>query len=273
MRIVTWNLLNGGQDGASTERLDRITGVLRGQNPDVVLLQEANGFAADNQRRLHHLENSLDMRGFLGVAKTGYDVATFVRRDQAVGSHEVDATNFFHAMVRVELLLDGVSLHVINTHLCPHSAQVRVTEAQHLARYVRYGATDDVHVVIGGDFNSLDPHQGHSAALEKMPPYYRARYLVPGDDQQPDTRVGRALEVAGLVDIGYLLGDQSYTIPTLLPVFGADFGRLRLDYMYLSPGFASLTTDYGVIRTEQTDKCSDHYPLMIDVGLPVRAHG
>lgn len=268
MRIVSWNMLNGGQDGASTERLERIIRVLRGQSPDVVLLQEATGFAADNQRLLYHIENSLDMRGFLGIAKTGYHLATYVRRDQAVGSYEVDATNFFHALLRVELLLAGaISLHLINSHLCPHSSQVRLMEAQHLVRYVGYAAME-AHVLIGGDFNSLDPHQDHSAALEQMPPHYRARYLMPGDDQRTDTRVGRSLEFAGLIDIGYKEGNLSHTIPTHLPVYGADFGRLRLDYMYLSPTFADLATNYTVIRTDEIEKCSDHYPIMIDVHVP-----
>jgi len=265
MRIVSWNLLNGGQDGISTERLDRVISMLRVQNPDVVLLQEANGFAVEGQRLLHHLENSLDMRGFLAIAKTGYHLATYVRRGQAVRSHEIDSTNFFHTMLKVELLLaEATSLHLINAHLCPHASQVRLIEAQHLVRYARHGTAGD-HVLIGGDFNSLDPHQDHCEALKQMPPHYRVRYLMPGDDQQADTRVGRSLEFAGLIDIGYQRGDQSYTIPTHLPVYGADFGRLRLDYMYLSPAFADLATDYSVIRTDLTDECSDHYPIMIDI--------
>jgi exodeoxyribonuclease-3 len=266
MRIVSWNLLNGGQDDASSERLERIVGLLREQNPDVVLLQEATGFALDGRRLLYHVENSLDMRGFLAIAKnTGYHLATYVRRGQRVGRYEVDANNFFHAMLRVELLLtDTVRLHLINAHLCPHSSQVRVIEAQHLARYAAKGA----HLLIGGDMNSLDPHEDHRLALGQMPAHYRARYLTPGDDSMPDTRVGRSLEAAGLIDIGYERGDQGYTIPTSLPVYGADFGRLRLDYMYLSPALVDVVTNYRVVRTDLADQCSDHYPIMIDACFP-----
>jgi exodeoxyribonuclease III len=265
MRIVSWNLLNGGQDGASAERLERIIGLLCEQNPDVVLLQEATGYALDERRLLYHVENSLDMRGFLAIAKTGYHLATYIRRGQRVGGYEVDASNFFHAMLRVELLLtDTIRLNLINAHLCPHSSQVRVIEAQHLARY----AAEGTYVLIGGDMNSLDPHEDHRLALERMPAHYRARYLMPGDDSMPDTRVGRSFEAAGLIDIGYKRGDQGYTIPTSLPVYGADFGRLRLDYMYLSPALADVVTNYSVLRTDLADQCSDHYPIMIDACFP-----
>ena len=265
MRIVSWNILNGGQDGTSTERLECAISVLRDEQPDVVLLQEANGFALHGQRLLYHIENSLNMRGFLAVANTGYNLAMYLRRDQAVTSYDVDATHFFHASLNVELVLPGSpGLSLVNAHLCPHSSEVRAIEAQHLARY----AAMDSYVLIGGDLNSLDPHQEHSTALDTMPPHYRARYLVPGEGQQPDTRVGRILEVAGLIDIGYARSDPTYTIPTYLPVYGNEFGRLRLDYMYASSAFAELVTDYRVIRNAQTDKCSDHYPITIEVCVP-----
>jgi exodeoxyribonuclease-3 len=264
MRLITWNTLNGGQDGQLSDRLRRVVEVVRREEPDIVLLQEVRGFESNGHYILHDVENELDMRGFFASTDTGYHLASYIHRDQRVTASEVDNRNFFHAMLRLDLSFgEDLHLNIINTHLCPHSSLTRLAEAQHLARFAAVGS----HVFVAGDFNSLDPYTDYSDALQQMPAHYRARYLVPGDASTPDTRVARTLEVAGFVDTGYLCGEGKYTIPTSLPVYGCEFGKLRLDYVYATASLASSVTDFRIVRTDLADKSSDHYPVVVDFDL------
>jgi exodeoxyribonuclease III len=69
MRVMTWNIWNGGEG-----RLDAIERVLRGQNADVVALQEANDRSA-----VETLARDLGMELVYGEANSAYAVAWLSR--------------------------------------------------------------------------------------------------------------------------------------------------------------------------------------------------
>src|SRR5437773_8242752 len=69
MRIVTWNIWNGG-----VGRLDAIERVLRGQDADVVALQEAN-----DRVGVEALAAALDMQLVYGDANSEFAVAWLSR--------------------------------------------------------------------------------------------------------------------------------------------------------------------------------------------------
>jgi exodeoxyribonuclease-3 len=264
MRVMTWNLLKGGQDAGSCDRLNRVVRVVRLQAPDIVLFQEATHFNTGGNHLLHELGNALDMQGYLALANTGYHLAAYVRRSEWVQHYRVDTGKFFHALLSLDLLLhDGIRLLVLDTHLCPDSPDTRLREAQNLASYASKGE----HVLMAGDLNSLDPYGNHADSLARMPDHYRSRYVLPGMKTVPDTRVTRTLENAGFVDLGHRHGEEDFTIPTKLPVYGSEFGKLRLDYVYATEPLASTATDVRVIRTNTTDQASDHYPIVVDFAL------
>jgi exodeoxyribonuclease-3 len=263
MRVMTWNLLKGGQDSGSCGRLDRVVRVVRLQAPDIVLFQEASKFNTEGNRLLHELENAFDMHGYLALANTGYHLAAYVRRSEWVKHSHVDTEKYFHGLLGLDLVLNDSHLLVLDVHLCPHSPETRLWEARNLASY----ASNATQVLIAGDLNSLDPYDNHTDSLTQMPDHYRARYVLPGKENLPDTRVTRTLEDAGFVDLGHRLGKDDFTIPTKLPVYGSNFGKLRLDYVYATEPLASATTDVRVLRNDVTDQASDHYPIVVDFAL------
>ncbi|WP_159031285.1 hypothetical protein [Streptomyces acidiscabies] len=42
---------------------------------------------------------------------------------------------------------------------------------------------------------------------------------------------------------------------------------LRLDYFYATAQLAATTTDYRVLRNAETDRISDHYPIVVDLDV------
>ena len=260
-RFVTWNILDGATPTVrGDDRMGQVLGVLAMLAPDVLVLQEANDFDKDDYVRLHLVENRLGMRGFLALADTGYHLAVLIRRDIPILSHFTDRKNFFHSLVGVTIQLPGEdAIQVLGAHLCPHSTQVRLAESQHLVR--RLGS--DVETILLADLNAPSITSRATESLRGMPPYYRARYVEPGQ-RTPDTRVAQLLEQCGLVDVPRSLGNLEDTIPTGLDVFGSTFGGLRLDHIYASSGLAAYARAVEVVRTSEVDRASDHFPVLAD---------
>ncbi|GAQ52568.1 endonuclease/exonuclease/phosphatase family protein [Streptomyces acidiscabies] len=264
MRIISWNLLDGGRGNGSHKRLNRAVDIVHASAPDLVFFQEARDFDAHGCRLLDDVGGRLRLSGFLSPSDSGYHVAAFVRRDLAVTCTRFSRPDFFHALIGLRVALpDGGVLHALGAHWCPDSPDVRLTEAANLLKLVR----DDEPTLVAGDLNSPDPHGDHTAAMAAMRPEDRARYCAPDGSTTADTRALRRLESAGLVDVGRLHGSTGHTLPTALPVPGAAFSPLRLDYFYATARLAATTTDYRVLRNAETDRISDHYPIVVDLDV------
>jgi exodeoxyribonuclease-3 len=206
----------------------------------------------------------LEVPGFLAEADTGYHVAAFARRELAVQWAAFGRPEFFHALVGMRVVLPGsAALHVLGAHFCPDSPHTRLAESRNLLKLM-HGAE---HTLIAGDLNSPDPQSDHTATLAAMRRRERARYVAADDSGAADTRALQALEEAGLVDVGRRHGDLGHTLPTALPVPGAAFAPLRLDYFYATPRLAAATSHYRVLRNARTDGVSDHYPVAVDVDV------
>ena len=141
MRLLTWNIWNGG-DG----RIDAIEGVLREQDADIVALQEANDRAA-----VEHLAAALAFELVYGDANSEYAVAWLSRlpvtRSQ---NHRVPVLE----KTLLEVEVDG--LRLCSTHLSAgrtrdHEPR-RIAEAEAIVAEV--GVSADVVV---GDFNAVHP--------------------------------------------------------------------------------------------------------------------
>lgn len=264
MRIISWNLFNGGQDNGSCHRLDRAVELVRGCEADLVFFQEARNFDAHDQRLLKDVGQRLQLAGFLSTADSGYHVAAFARHELAATCARFGRPDFFHALISLRIpLANGGVLHVLGAHWCPDSPGVRLTEAVNLLKLVRA----EEQTVVVGDLNSPDPHADHTLAVADMGPRVRARYLASDGGGTVDARALERLESAGLVDVGRLRGSTGHTLPTPLPVPGAVFPRLRLDYFYATARLAAGITDYRVLRNAETDEISDHYPVVVDVDV------
>jgi exodeoxyribonuclease-3 len=258
MRLMTYNVLTGGMDGGAGGRLDKIAEVIRGVAPDVLVLNECNGFERNGLRTLYRLEAELGMRGVLAQAQTGFHVALFLRRGQLLETQCL-SREVHHAVLAATLEVEGQVLKVIGAHLCPFGGDARLLEVQHLIRFMR-----EEHVFIMGDLNALSPHDEGRHDPSRWLPRRRARHVLAEASGKLDTRAISMLEGAELVDV---LRAQGNDAPTVLTRLGEDWAnyQARIDYVFATPRAAERVRRAERVDGALVESASDHYPLFVDV--------
>jgi exodeoxyribonuclease-3 len=299
LRVMTYNILNGGVDrraGSETDRLDLLARVIRDQRPDLLALQELRDFHRDG--RLARFADRVGMRGRLARSWLGQPVAVLVRPPARVISARPVRRPFHHAALRLVVATDHGPLIVVGTHLRPYSGGWRRWEAGWLAAAAGgpAGGPAGRLALVLGDLNSLAPAADDGPApaaggpasgggpvpaagetpaaardqterVHRLAPVYRSRHLR-ADGVTVDTRAIATLYDAGFVDLFRRAGDggAGLTVPTGLG--GAEFSAgLRVDYILGTPAVADRTRSCQVVRDGGADLASDHYPLVAELDL------
>lgn len=267
MRLMTYNILTGGRDGPDDARLAKVCALVSGVQPDILVLNECNGFDERGYRTLYRLERELGMRGVLAHASTGYHVCLFVRTAALVETQCLDR-EVHHAVLAATLDIGGRRLTIVGAHLSPFGGEARLIEVQHLIRFLR-----EEHVFVLGDLNSVSPRDAAACRVDDWIPRRRARHLLfdgslpQSTDPGPriDTRAVAALEHSELVDT--FADAQGNFVPTMLTRLCSDWEsyQVRIDYI-----FATRSAAERIVRRERVDgaladAASDHYPLFVDV--------
>ncbi|GIG91585.1 endonuclease/exonuclease/phosphatase family protein [Plantactinospora endophytica] len=276
MRAMTYNIRNGGWDGADPGRLDLVLQVVNEQRPDVLAVQELRGLRRD-RRRLDMLARRLGMRAYLAGGWFGQPVAVLVRAPAEARVVAPVRRPLHHGAQRVVLDTDRGPLTVLSTHLHPYSGRRRLREAGWLVGAAGRGGPDrrplpDRLVLLMGDLNSLDPESRHEERVGRLPPAYRGRHLMP-DGVTVDTRTVAALYRAGFVDLfrpdPSERGEPPKTVPTS-GGGGVEFTDMRLDYLLGTPPLARLADRPRVVTGGVAETASDHYPLVVECDLRLR---
>lgn len=264
IKVMTYNIKDGGQDDFDYARLGLLTNVITAESPDILVLQELKYADLGGNHVLHQIENAAGMRSFFAHAKTNQHVAVFVRKGAKVVRSYYDTFNFHHAVVDVVVETTRGQLRVVGTHLCPHGGENRLAEVQRLANY----AKPDQLVLLMGDLNSLDPWTDHEEHIKKVPLPYRSRHLLPASDHKVDTRAVATLANAGFVDLYRSLpgGTKGYTAPTR-DGGGHEFFQMRVDYILGTAPLVRLTKGCYVVASEGSERASDHYPVAAELDV------
>lgn len=261
LRIMTYNTLFGGFDGEDGGRFDLQVHLIREADPDVLLVQEWRGFLANGSQRLYEAERRLERRALVAAAPvTGQNTAILLKPGIEVIRFEGDADHFHHAAAIAELRAPQLDrpLTAVSVHLCPNGPSVRLREATYLANL----AIDESYTIIGGDFNSVSPHDPEPP-LADLPTRFRFRYA--GPDGKADRSTLAALERAGFTDVGLQLGgNPTPTVPGA-SFTGSEFVPFRCDYLLASKALADRARGYRVLNGGDAGSASDHYPILCDV--------
>ena len=258
---MTWNIKTGGVDRHGRERLAAIAAVVARSRPDVLALQELRGF----ERRMPVFAGAVGMVAHLARSVSGQPVAVLVRPPRRITRRSAVSWRLHHAAAEVTIATDAGPLTVVSTHLNPFSPERRRREAVWLAaRYARRGL-----VIVAGDLNSLAP--GTVLAPDALPAAYRRRHLDP--DGTVNTLAMQAFDRAGFTDLWSAAGSGAgWTVPTTRGG-GQEFARTRLDYVLAGPAVAAQVRDARVIRGDETEYASDHYPLCVEFDLLTHVTG
>ena len=163
----------------------------------------------------------------------------------------------------LEWQTDQFTLYV--THLAAKEGeQQRLREIQKICSL----APAAKEYLICGDLNALSPHDKYNTEeLEaKMKQHGHAKFGIP-----VQFLAIPYLEQQQLVDLLRRGEAVTSTVPTTAGTpeheRAQHFMPLRLDYIFATPHLAQTARRADVLKNELTEKCSDHYPLVVELEL------
>ncbi|WP_213086928.1 endonuclease/exonuclease/phosphatase family protein [Chitinophaga agrisoli] len=252
MKVLSYNILEGMKTDTTAGKQLFVAWV-KDKNPDVVALQECNGFT---QKTLEELAASWGHSYAVIVKESGYPVG-ITSRYPIVDIRKVNE-NMTHGFITASI--NGYNFCVL--HLNPHKYLKRRNE---IAQILQTLALHDPHRkwLMMGDFNSLSPID--SARVSKSNFVQRQQEaerkftyvanLVNG--QTVDYEVQQHIRDAGFMDAGYTW-DQQHGKNNIR-------SNTRIDYIYLSKDLLKKMQYCKFIYDDFTAKYSDHKPVILEL--------
>ncbi|WP_405710141.1 endonuclease/exonuclease/phosphatase family protein [Streptomyces sp. NBC_00046] len=279
LRVVTYNLREGGLDGDGVEtgtgaidisRWEQQIKLLLLLKPDVLCLQEGKYYDRNDFEMARRTGQALGMKWYLAPSNShGSHLVTLVNpRRVEVRRFVPDAAEgkFHHTLARADLvdLRTGGNFTVLNTHLDPFSPANRAREVTWLTEY---GARDDV--ILAGDLNSEVPGDPAVTSWSWLPAELHSRHRFQNPDGTyagSDRRALSALLHAGFRDpVTHLGFPSARTVGYWSPTEQRDF---RSDYVLPARGMAPQLKNLLVPDTDDIRAMSDHLPVCGDFALP-----
>jgi exodeoxyribonuclease III len=239
--VMSYNILLGGES-----RMPLIQDVIKGQNPDVVALLEANSRA-----NAEKLAQELDMQLTFGEGNSEFHIA-WLSRFPVVRAQVYRPAVLQKLMLEIEVNWQGAPLYLFATHLSAGRSQPgdkrRLQEIEAILDILRQVKGKPNLLV--GDFNAIAP----SDTVGPGPDIIK-------DDAPPDIAFSR--EVINLV-LGQGYTDCYRAMHPTMPGYTYKLPRppwLRLDYIFASPEMAPLLYASDIVSSEEAYKASDHLPV------------
>lgn len=262
-KVVTWNVLRGFLDRTQVEPAQRW---LQREAPDVVALQEVNGFTA---ARLQEVSRAWGHEHAVMAKEQGYPVALTSRTPIEVVERRLKGMHHGYLHART------AGLDVLVVHLHPGDWRFRRREVAVLAPLVAKLVEQGRDLVVLGDFNAHHPLD--CAHLDGQAPLIARR--AEGKNligaRTFDYGVLARFEAAGVTDAAYrMLGEPAAamgTFPTRLLAHAkteeAQRGFLeRIDFVLLAPRLLARARAAELPRGGALEQVSDHYPVVVTLG-------
>lgn len=249
MRVMTWNVLFGGED-----RFDRILERVAAARPDLLVLQECLGW--EDRERLGRVAGAMDVPGdprhaVLGLARPRgsgkrYHVAVVSRRpvDRIVMHNDPKVLG--HCLLEA-----GIGdLTLFGAHFDSHNEDLRLVEARYLRSILDAPRFAAGRFLLAGDLNALSRH-------DPYPPDLADRVAAAGTDKYghpPRFDVIPELEGMGWIDLLYHRGAPARWITARRDRGGVSIDY-RTDYLFGSPRMGE---SLASIEMVDANGASDH---------------
>ncbi|GGT23181.1 endonuclease/exonuclease/phosphatase family protein [Streptomyces griseoviridis] len=271
LTVVVQNLGVGGLRSVVGETEDRwpaLADRIRAARPDLVLLQEAYGWAEFGHRQLARAITDLNLQALpIPPSRSGIVPVLLYRREK-LGRWTAWDTGFAGETLHgfgVACFDVGLPapLSVVSCHLDPFVVDKARAEAKLIAtRAYRYGP----YALVGGDLNYPPAHPDSPPPdYTAMRPYnIAARTRLPseaGAPLVPDRRVTEMLSYSGFVDAAWHLYKQ-HADTRLLATTGTDD---RIDAVWTSRPLAPCIADYRLLH--EPPGSSDHHGVAVQLDL------
>lgn len=252
--VLSYNILEGGAD-----RFEEIVAVIKAVKPDILCLQEVNGWEQDDWHTLKLFAFKTGFKTYeLGQAKNSdYHVATFSKLPILFHQTFIGIQN---ASLHMVVDTSVGELSICNAHLSPYEEHYRVEEVEKILKsQLKYK-----HSMIVGDLNSLSFHDGYKNDLASSFNMTQLKKFTKGGRLTFDTVV--KIEGQQYKDVAVLKKlNTTPTVPTISSQDLAHSTPLRLDYAFVSQALSTRIYSYEVLKNKQTDIASDHYPLIVKI--------
>lgn len=260
--IITWNVLVGFRERS---QLAAATEWLAERSPDIVALQEMNGFTEESLREASkgwgHPHAAM-------AKERGYPVALTSRTPIEVVERRLEGMHHGYLHART------AGLDVVVVHLHPGDWEFRRREVAIVAPLIERLVDEGRDVVVLGDFNAHHPLD--CAHLAKQAPLIERRSTGANliDGRVFDYGVLARFAEAGVTDpVHRHLGPSAASIGTY-PSRALDHAATeesqrgfleRIDFVLLSPTLARRCIAARLSRGAPLDEVSDHYPVAVTI--------
>jgi exodeoxyribonuclease-3 len=252
MSLLTYNILRGGQG-----REEKIAKVIQAVDPDVVIVQEAQGVAS-----FHRIAQALEMTAHLAERRRRSPLRVgLLSRLPVLSSRTLNLWPAWPSCLQATVqLANRHSLTVFGLHLAAYYPWFfemwRIYQVRVLLRYIRQSAPEQH--LLAGDFNTIGP--GDQTALAEAPLWVKAQTWF---------QLGRVPRWAltPLLDAGYVdcfrklhPEKDGFTLPSPHP-------QVRLDYVFAAPPLVEALQGCQVITSPgEVAVASDHLPVLAEFG-------
>jgi exodeoxyribonuclease-3 len=221
-------------------------------------LQEINGWQDTDFARLKDFSDRTGYTEYeYGNSNSEYKLVTLSMAP--ITKRTVHVEGFWHCVIETHIDFEGMEIVILNLHLDPWKEDPRLREVGRLMELIDTKKP----TVIMGDFNGLSRQDKYPPEfLQELQKHQITKY---GQDAL-DFRVADFMKGAGFIDVAAHLGQLDTTVPTPFNTDEAHEVPARVDYAYVSASLVPFIRDYTVLKNEETNKISDHYPIILTLG-------
>lgn len=236
------------------------------QSADVVQLQELAGW---DQPSFDRFRDKADYSfGAFFPASTRFHLGVLSRQPIAEAMNLNQLTDgvspssdwwhqrhYWHGLPKT--VIDDITYFTV--HLCPRTPDQRLHELANLLKEL-----PETRTVISGDFNAPRSAEYAGALFSQLSDQQHDKFGPAGTKNVVDE-----LTAHGFIDV-FSDEPKEFTAPTKSNTdLGHGVTPLRLDFCLVSRDLKDSVGQHQVIRTEQTDAISDHYPLIVELRTDV----
>jgi endonuclease/exonuclease/phosphatase family metal-dependent hydrolase len=271
IKILWYNIKRGfhkkEEDGSSTfepRRLEVAKKVVSELNPDILVLGEADF----NPKCLGYgkVEKVMDYQKIFDYPFVFNNAVTERKGETILSKYSFEAESFaieLFSHIKAKINLENKQFSINIVHPYP-----RIPENEKAERIVPVLRKMKAPCILLGDFNALSPEDKYSIEelTEGFKPARGERAIENAKDAAQCLMIKEVI-MKGLVDAFRVKNkDRGDTIPTKgYTPFKNNFGDMRLDYIFCSKDIKII--DCKVIKNNETDIASDHYPVFAELEI------
>ena len=255
IKIIFYNIFEGCN---TKENFQDLINFINKEKPSIFAISEANNWEENNYEKLNLFLKKTNFRYHIfSKSNTKYNLALFSNLKKKKKKKKRTKKNIWHSVITAKI--KDITYTIL--HLNPNGEKNRAKEMKTIFKNLNLKEKN----VIMGDLNSLSSKDNYKEKilLEQLKQLKITKF---SNNNKILYDVHNVIESKNLIDTHYIFNKNfNHTVPTNYNKDINHFSRLRLDYIYISNNLKNKITNYKILQNIETDKISDHYPILINM--------